>query len=656
MKNIFKYYVRAMMLVLPISFLPIVVDSFGLGKNWILMVGALVGILLWGINVAVDKEREIKVNNVWWILGMMVVVAWLGWWMRLSPGVKMRSVTDFGGVGTLSAWWLWLFIWLQTETDRKQQLNWLTAAGLIAGVLSLGLFLWPVSKLPIVWPKDNPLVNIAAGWSIAGSLLNEVLLMLFLVVEWGKRLTDRLRGEQDYIKEAVVIAVLSLVLMLGAFRMYKTGWVNLDGRTSWVVAVEALKTSPIWGVGAGNFSEAFFSWRPVSYNLTKYWANGFKFASNGILNLWTELGLVGLGLGVLMGIKIWGQKKDFEGWRLIGWGLSVVLLPVNFVTIWLMMWLLAGIESKSKKIELGVAVAENKVDVAIWAVEIFLLLVIGGGGYWMYRIISGEIYMRQSMVAAAKNDGGGTYNLQIKAIGMLPMMAEYRRVYSQTNLSLASVLLANKEMTDEDKQKASVLVQQAVREGKSAIALEGNNSSYWLNLASIYRQIVGVVDGSADWSFQAYQQAVALEPANPVSRLEMGGLLFAAGRYDEADRVFEAVVMSKNDFANAWYNWAYTAYKLNRLPDAVDRLAQAVALVPADSGDFEKANKELMDWKKQLEELTKKVAAQQAAKQAETLETPKPLPTGKAVIPAPSGELNPPAAVVSPEPTKEITN
>ena len=200
-------------------------------------------------------------------------------------------------------------------------------------------------------------------------------------------------------------------------------------------------------------------------------------------------------------------------------------------------------------------------------------------------------------------------------------------------------------MTDDDRQKASVLIQQSVREGKSAIALEGNNPSYWINLASVYRQIVGVVDGAADWSFQAYQQAVALEPVNPVSRLDMGGLLFAAGKYDEADRVFEAVVMSKNDLANGWYNWAYTAKKLNKLPDAVSRLTQALTLVPVDSGDYEKASKELADWKKELEELTKKqgAAAEALAPKAETLETPKPLPTGKTgVIPMPSGELNPP--------------
>ena len=77
-------------------------------------------------------------------------------------------------------------------------------------------------------------------------------------------------------------------------------------------------------------------------------------------------------------------------------------------------------------------------------------------------------------------------------------------------------------------KKVSVLLQQAVREGKSAVSLDGLNANYWTNLATIYRDLIGVVDGAPDWSLSAYQQAVALDPTNPSLRLDMGGLLYAA--------------------------------------------------------------------------------------------------------------------------------
>ena len=130
-----------------------------------------------------------------------------------------------------------------------------------------------------------------------------------------------------------------------------------------------------------------------------------------------------------------------------------------------------------------------------------------------------------------------------------------------------------------------------------------------------------------------------------MTKLEMGGLLFAAGRYEDADRVFEALVVSKSDMANGWYNWAYTAKKLNKLPEAISRLTQAISLVPVDSADYDKATKELADWKKELEDKNKKEAVvKEENKAPEVLQTPAPLPTGKAgVIPVPTGELNPPS-------------
>jgi Tfp pilus assembly protein PilF len=635
-----------MMLVLPISFVPMVVDSFGTGRNIVLMVSALVGLLLMGVNVLVGKEKTVRTNSILWLLLVMVAYAWIQWWWRVAPGVKMRSVMEFGGVGTLSAWWVWLLLWLQTESDRENQIKWLSVAGIVAGVTSLGLFVIPASKLPIVWPKDNPLLNISSNWSITGSILGEVVLMVFLAIEWIKRLVAKLKKEEGYVMEAVATSLISLVALLDMFRLFRGGWLNLDNGTSWVIVAEAFKRSPIWGVGMGDFVEAFWLWRPASYNLTQYWTSGFKYASNGLFNLWAEMGLIGLVIAGVMGLRILSTKKNFNGILTIAVGLAMLLLPYNFVLMMVMVWLLAGLGGKRVELALKVDVGERKINVAPGLLMGVVVVVGGVAGYWNYRMLAGEIFMRQSMMAAAKNDGGNTYNLQIKAIGMSPLMAEYRRVYSQTNLSLASVLLSNKELSDEDKQKASVLIQQAVREAKSAISLEQTNPNYWVNLASIYRQIVGIVDGSADWSYQAYQQAVALEPANPMSKLDMGGLLFAAGRYEEADRAFESVVYTKNDLANGWYNWAHTAKKLNKLPDAVSRLTQALALVPVDSGDYEQASKELTDWKKELEALTKKQAdaVKQETKPAETLETPKPLPTGTSgIIPVPTGDLNPPS-------------
>jgi len=80
------------------------------------------------------------------------------------------------------------------------------------------------------------------------------------------------------------------------------------------------------------------------------------------------------------------------------------------------------------------------------------------------------------------------------------------------------------------------------------------------------------------------------------------------------------------------------------------RLTQAVALVPPTSGDYEKANKELNDWKKELDDLNKKTQAQTEQKQPETLKAPTALPTGTAEekVNVPAGELAPPKVQITP--------
>ena len=648
------------MLLLPIFFLPLSVDAYGFGKNWLLLVTGLIGLVIWSIKLLTSKKPAVKVNMVWWLMLALGVWSVISWW-RLPDGVRMTAIMNPAALGTLVGLLMWTFLWLQTnsEEERKWQLNWLTVAGVVVAISSIVVFMIPSAKLPINWPKSNPMLSISNGWSLVGSLLSELILVVFLLLEWVKKLVAKLKGS-DYIVEAVVVGIMGVVLFLDIYKVTKIGWLVLDGNTGWTVAAEVFKRSPIFGVGTGNFVQAFNMYRPATYNLTKFWTNGFATSTNAALELWTELGLVGVVLGLMMGLQVLKKRRNTaEFYGVLILGLIVVFSPVNLIGLVLISWMLMGEMFGESKLSLEWRPEQlNGFNVPAGIALMLTMVSLGMGGYWMGKILLGEYYLRQSLVAAAKNDGGNTYNLQIKAIASDPYLAEYRRIYSQTNLALAKTMLSNKDITDDDKQKASVLIQQAVREAKASIALNNADPDKWLNLAGIYKELIGVVDGSADWSYQAYAQAVALNPTDPMSGLDLGGLLYAAGRYEEADRVFEQVVTNKADFANGWYNWAYSAKKLNKLPDAVNRLSQAVSLVPATSGDYDKASAELVTWKKEYDDAVKKYneqvkQQQEQQKQAETLSTQEPLPTGTAAskIAVPTGDIQPPA-VATPSPTQ----
>lgn len=657
MTKILRNYLKGCLFLLPIFFLPVVVDNFGFGKNWLMLFVSLLGLIIWVIGLVIKKENRIVVNNGFWWLLALTIWAVIFWWFG-EAGVKMRGFIGTPGLGMLLSVVIWMFLWMQVgdEKDNGEE-KLLTAATLVVAVSSLIVFLLPASKMPISWPKGNPVVSITSEWSLTGSILGELWLLGILGIIWIKKLMGKIKERKAYVGNMVVTAIIVLVLFLDVFKMVRSGWNYLDINSSWTIATETLKHRPLQGVGIGNFLEAFNWWRPSTFNTDKNWSGSFAWSANGAMQLWTELGTVALIMGVFAWLAfIKGQKnKSNKLWVVIG-GIVLWLTPFNFLSLVLMSWLVTK-NLETKEVKLMLKAGESGVNAAPVLLTVIVVLGSVTGLYWWTRVFLGEVYLKKSLVSAAANDGGATYNWQIKAISANANNAEYRRIYSQTNLVLATGLMSNKDITDDQKEKAGVLIQQAVREGKAAVSLDSGNASYWSNLAVIYRQLVGSVDGAADWSYQAYVQALSLDPVNPSLRLDFGGLLFAAGKYEEADRLFEQVVTLKSDLANGWYNWAYTAKKLNKLGDAVSRLTQAVSLVPTDSGDYDTASKELETWKKEYEAAQKNAAqqAQQQDKQAETLKVPEALPTGtnERSVQVPVDGLEVPTGAITPSPTTQ---
>lgn len=637
MNSILKIYTRVILFLFPFFFLPVIYNSFSLGKTSFLLISGFLGLLIWFLEAVITKKEVIKWNKflVWFLL----LIVWLVVsFIMTDPGVRMKSMMTQFGLGSVGGIFIWLFLWLQISDreESKKQFLWLSASGVVVAVTSLISFMIPVAKLPLVWPKSNPLFSISEGWSITGSILGEIILFLLLMVEWLRRLLNKLKDKADinkYLMEAVGVIFFGLLLFLDIYKMTKIGWIFLDNKTAWVIAVESLKNNPIFGVGPGNFYQAFLNFKPVSFNLTKLWSSGFDVSSMGILNIWTELGLGGLLLVVIIVINLLKKIKEKGFGMVLLMSLIVLFSPINLLSLFLLVWVVAFSKlSVVKESKMKLMVGEKGINIMPYIWGLVILGMVGFGGYWEAKILIADGYWRKAILAASKNDGTVTYNLEVKAIGINPNMADYRAIYSQTNLALAKNFLVKENMTDEDKQNGTTLVQQAVREAKAAVSLDQKNADYWSNLANIYKSLVGMVDGATDWSAQAYQQAIIFDPVDPLVKLDLGGLYYGMGDFESADRIFEQVVSNKKDYANGWYNWAYSAKELNKLEAAVNRMDQVLKLIPTDSTDYEKATEELNTWKKELEELNKKQAEAQKTQetktdQVEALTTPEPLPT-----------------------------
>ena len=670
MKTALKIYSRIVLSVLPLFFLPIIYDAFGLGKNIFLLGSGLIGLILWLIDWLKNKREVILVNKwlKWAIFGLVLGIIS---YFRTGFGAQARSELSLFGIGGLLGLTIWFFLWMQTREkgEFKKQVNWLSISAAVVGVASIFVFIIPNSKLPFVWPEKNPLVSIGQNWSLTGSLLAESVLFIFLLIEWGKRIAKKLKEKSDfgaYFMEAIAVIFFGLLAFLGIYKLVKSGWGYLDIRSGWVIAVETLKGKALFGVGLGNFIEAFSRFRPASFNLTNLWASTLLISAMGILQIWTELGLVGLILVILVALSVIKKRKETGFWQVILLGAVTLLLPPTFLITFLLYWVMASNFDETKEVKIFLPLGENGFNILPYLLTIAILIVSGWGTYKVSRGVVADYYYRQSLLAASKNDGANTYNNQIKAIGLNPNLADYRAVYSQTNLSLANNFMTvgtGETISPENKEKASTLIQQAVRESQAAVNLDKNIGAYWANLGSVYQSLVGVVEGTFDWSVESYQQAIAADPVNSNYNLTLGSLMYGAQNYALAERYFEEAAIDKPDFANAWYNRAHSAKQQNKLQDAVTFMQQALNLVPADSEDYTKAKKELDDWQKQLDEaiaqyqeqLKQQQGQQQTQKPTETesLKTPEPLPTmgEEEKVNVPAEQLEPKITV---EPTQPM--
>jgi len=252
------------------------------------------------------------------------------------------------------------------------------------------------------------------------------------------------------------------------------------------------------------------------------------------------------------------------------------------------------------------------------------------------KMLLADYYFTQSIKAAAANDGAKTYNLQIQAINLNPDNDAYHLSYSQTNLALADALAGQQNLTDQQKNTVIQLVQQAIREGRAAVTLNPNRAGNWENLSLIYRSLINFAQGADQWTITSLNQAIALDPANPRLRLDLGSLYFAAKDYNNAGQMFSQAVNLKPDYANAHYNLAQALKNLGSKDQAMNELQTAAGIVCGlgQTAECDKVNAEIADFANPPPE-------PETASPSAQSNLPKAKTVPPAQISSPSGEITP---------------
>ena len=528
-------------------------------------------------------------------------------------------------------------------------------------VVALSLILFPIIYIHIIRPSkiiSLPLaliVSIIFGLTVVfvGSLTTQIILAVSILAILGLAEKRDLKAKLPFL--IVPIIVCGLVLALGYLPLGKGNplqqkqatfnqsfqELQLPASDSWKVAISAFRDAPAFGSGPSTFLFNFTQYKPASINLTNLWNFRFDTSYNELFQILATLGALGflaylffvLSL-VKLTVKVLRHFDPFT----VGLGLSVITFialllfhvstPITMVAGILVIVALIALHRSEGKVEeytLGVKASklrqtpglnsqqfEGMIAGDILPIIVFVpILITALIGLWQsYRVVSADIFHRLGLNAINQR-GLTSYDYLRQAETLNPVIDLYRSDMAQTNFLIANAIAAAKapneaspggSLTDQDKANIQQFLSQAINESRAAVAISPRSAQNWEILASIYRQITGVAQNALQFSLDGYGRAIALDPYNPLLRLNVGGLYYSIRNYDMAIRFFDDAVNLKPDYANAYYNLSIALRDKGNLKEAEAIGERVVQLLQKDTSnpDYQVAADYLKDLKARI--------------------------------------------------------
>ena len=624
-----KYIIYAIVLLLPFFTLSISPNPYVVSKLALLFYGLILVLLVRAVRVVTSGKLEFSVAKYDLpvaIIGISYILATL-----LKTPNKMEALL-LPGITTVTVGAILIYYLLnQLKDDEKSMVaRLLVLSGSVFSVLTLLSFAKIFEKIP-----QLPGFFKAQGFTPEGGFLPSAI-FLFTLLPLGIAAVLSAKDSAKKIVYGVSTFIVLLGLLVSVYNLLpgRTFSPRFPGySTSWSIAVDALKESPLFGTGPGNYLTAFNRFRPLAYNQTDLWAIKFATASSYFLTVLTEAGLLGIAGFILLFYTLYKTaRKEFREMKLVKWGFTGMANMVSLVMVSLLLlffpatlliiavlFIYLALSTKTHKTSLNLlaqgsqethtgVISTQQVASRFPAllISVPVILVLLFSGYRGSKILLGEYKFKKALDALVKNDATGTYDTMREAIRLNPRVDRYHSAFSRVNLIIANAIaqraqtVQGKEgepatISEQERTTISQLVQQAISEGKATVALNPLRSGNWEILAQTYRAIMPLAQGADQFTVQTYRQAVALDPINPNLRIALGGVHYALKDYDGAVRIFELAAATKNDFANAHFNFAFALRDAGKLDRAIQEMTLVLSLITDKEGNDYKIAKQALD-------------------------------------------------------------
>lgn len=487
------------------------------------------------------------------------------------------------------------------------------------------------------------LLAIIDFWPAWASLA--VALALLLIISFWKRLF-----RDDVLRLSLPVFLLIAALVFVIFNPLRSllpnnslvnslGSVNnsisdvLNQKTSFSTSLGAIKESPLFGVGIGNFSYVYSKFKPDYILKTSNWQARFDRSGNHLSELLATTGLLGfLSYIVMLGMFVIvfyfflsatrgkDKKEKTENVsdvnRTNPQVIGAIILFVAFVNLlvsqifyyqnitlafcfWLTLGLLAAMwaqKSKDKSFSF-----KSFPEVGLVCSVAFLVLLVGFAValFVMERNYRADVYYREYLVNPQQN---------FTKLEKASQLASNQSVY---HLALSSAYLQKlKEeaaKTSPDKQLALSLMDKAGKAIKMALRASPKQVVTQEAASLIYSNFIGLDKDALNLTVQSFNEAMRLEPKNPALLTELGKIRLFNGEKDEARNIFNKAIAMKSDYVDAVFQLALLDEEGGKIKEAEQRLESLAQQLPTatevhfqlgrmyfNDKEYEKARQELL--------------------------------------------------------------
>jgi len=385
----------------------------------------------------------------------------------------------------------------------------------------------------------------------------------------------------------------------------------------------------VLGSGIGTYLVDFTRFKPAIFNSdSNLWSFIFFRSSSYVLELLATTGILGIVSFLFLVYRILREDRTFVPLLLAI--IAAILLPFSFTLVALFfillgilavtrihsnpekyaeldLYLVAFKRGLVKAIPDGEHAPRNDIEkkygqILPIAFFVLLLVVVGVPMFYTAKYVISDFMFQKSLVALSENKGLDAYNLQVASIQVFPYRDIYYRSFSQTNLALANAFAQQQSSkpSTEAQQNIVTLIQQSINSARNATSMAPMTPFNWNNLSVVYRSLIGFGQNADQFTVLTLQQAIALDTNNPQQYVELGGVYYQLGKFDDAIRQFQIAINLKNDYPNAYYNLGHAYEEKGDFQSALSAYEAVKTLVAKDSDNSKKISADIENLKNRM--------------------------------------------------------